>query len=161
MEPQRPVSSHDHPALRQRNSQVYRVTLRSDDVSLGDATDATFVINWGQEMDKDSTYMVQLESFLVQEQDPTSYADQILSVEMDQVFPNVYDSRLGRNATTLATFKGLSYTGTPHLAGCQLSTPTWQNTNITLRVRTTSGLASELASTGAKWVATLLYYPSN
>jgi hypothetical protein len=135
--------------------------LRSDDAETGDAADAHFVLNWMKTIDKDVTYQVILESFLIEEgETPTGYTNSVLSLELGTVFPNVYDSLHNRCSNTLAIWKGLTYQGSPHLVGAQVDCPAWMLGSFNLAVKELDGTpATELVAQGAKWVATILLYP--
>lgn len=152
-----------HRAYKAKDAGVYRVNLRSVDRQAGSVVeDAVFELNWSADLDRDTCYAVLLESFHVQEPTPGAlgYDSMVLQVEMDQLFTNVFDSRVRGTGTTLAVMKGLSFTGGPHLAGAKLQTPLWQLNQINLRVRLADGtIPSSLTSTGSQYVATLLLYP--
>jgi hypothetical protein len=129
----------------------------------GSFSDATFAINWQQKMTKDRSFGMMLESFHIEEtiKDASKLGNELICVEVDEIFPNNYDSLVGGNSGTLAVFRGISYQAQSTDHALQISSPRWQTGTMNVKLKFSDGSLIPFVNSSDSgmmlWVATFVY----
>lgn len=128
--------------FKKAKAQSYRVILCSTGRIDGTIPEATYKIDSPIVLDKDTTYIVGVESFYISTVgSQMDYSDIIFAIEWDVPTMNVFEVNMGKHTSrsgVLAVFKGDSYIGAPHgMVGAILnSTPTQTLSMFTIRLKT-------------------------